>query len=112
MELAWARLETNRFGTDEFMKFVKKVGTEPYFAVNMGTGTIEEAQQWVEYCNVKEGPYYAELRKKYGIVEPYNVKYWSLGNEMDGPWQMGHLNAEDYCKKALEASQTDETHIS
>jgi len=105
MELAWARLETNRFGTDEFMKFVKKAGTEPYLSVNMGTGTIEEAQQWVEYCNVKEGPYYAELRKKYGSVEPYNVKYWSLGNEMDGHWQMGHLNAEDYSKKALEAAK-------
>ncbi|MBN2635932.1 MAG: alpha-N-arabinofuranosidase [Prolixibacteraceae bacterium] len=105
MELAWARLETNRFGTDEFMQFVKKAGTEPYLAVNMGTGTIEEAQQWVEYCNVAEGPYYAELRKKYGSVEPYNVKYWSLGNEMDGHWQMGHLNAEDYSKKALEAAK-------
>ena len=105
MELAWARLETNRFGTDEFMEYVKKIGTEPYLAVNMGTGTIEEAQQWVEYCNVKDGPYYAELRKKYGHPEPYDVKYWSLGNEMDGPWQMGHLNAEDYSKKALEAAK-------
>ncbi len=105
MELAWARLETNRFGTDEFMKFVKKVGTEPYLSVNMGTGTIEEAQQWVEYCNVAEGPYYAELRKKNGNPEPYNVKYWSLGNEMDGHWQMGHLNSEDYSKKALEAAK-------
>lgn len=105
MELAWARLESNRFGTDEFMKFAKKTGSEPYFAVNMGTGTIEEAQQWVEYCNVKEGPYYAELRKKYGNPEPYNIKYWSLGNEMDGPWQMGHLNSEDYSKKALEAAK-------
>lgn len=105
MELAWARLETNRFGTDEFMQFVKKVGTEPYFSVNMGTGTIEEAQQWVEYCNVKEGPYYAELRKKNGFPEPYNIKYWSLGNEMDGFWQMGHLNAEDYSKKAREAAK-------
>jgi alpha-N-arabinofuranosidase len=105
MELAWARLETNRFGTDEFMKYVKKIGTEPYLAVNMGTGTIEEAQQWVEYCNVAEGPYYAELRKKYGSFEPYNVKYWSLGNEMDGDWQMGQLNAEDYCKKAREAAK-------
>ena len=71
----------------------------------MGTGTIEEAQRWVEYCNVKNGPYYAELRKKHGFAEPYNVKYWSLGNEMDGEWQMGHLNAEDYSKKALEAAK-------
>jgi alpha-N-arabinofuranosidase len=83
MELAWARLEPNTFGTNEFMQFCRKSGTEPYFSVNMGTGTIEEAQQWVEYCNVKDGPYYAELRKKHGFPEPYNIKFWSLGNEMD-----------------------------
>jgi alpha-N-arabinofuranosidase len=105
LELAWATLETNQFGTNEFMEFAKSVGTEPYFTVNMGTGTIEEARRWVEYCNVKDGPYYAELRKKHGYPEPYNIKYWSLGNEMDGPWQMGHLNAEDYCKKAREAAK-------
>ncbi|MFC1739288.1 alpha-N-arabinofuranosidase [Planctomycetota bacterium] len=105
MELAWARLETNQFGTNEFMKFVKEIGTKPYFAVNMGTGTIEEAQCWVEYCNVKQGPYYAELRHKHGYPEPHNIKYWSLGNEMDGSWQMGHLNNEDYCKKAREAAK-------
>jgi alpha-N-arabinofuranosidase len=105
LELAWGTLETNQFGTNEFIEYTKAIGAEPYFAVNMGTGTIEEARRWVEYCNVKEGPYYAELRKKHGYPEPYNIKYWSLGNEMDGPWQMGHLNAEDYCKKALEAAK-------
>jgi alpha-L-arabinofuranosidase len=105
MELAWARLESNKFGTNEFMKFAKKLGTEPYFSVNMGTGTMEDARRWVEYCNVKEGPYYAELRKKHGYAEPYNIKYWSLGNEMDGFWQMGHLNAEDYAKKARETAK-------
>ncbi|UCH14891.1 MAG: alpha-N-arabinofuranosidase [Bacteroidales bacterium] len=105
MELAWARLETNEFGTNEFVDFAREIGTEPYFAVNMGTGTIEEAQRWVEYCNVKEGPYYAELRKKHGYPEPHNIKYWSLGNEMDGFWQMGHLNSEDYSKKAREAAK-------
>ena len=105
MELAWARLETNEFGTNEFIKYCRAVGSEPYLSVNMGTGTIEEAQRWVEYCNIKDGPYYAELRKKHGFPEPYNVKYWSLGNEMDGDWQMGHLNAEDYSKKALEAAK-------
>jgi alpha-N-arabinofuranosidase len=88
LELAWQRLETNEVGTNEFMKFAKKLGTEPFFAVNMGTGTIKEAQEWVEYCNVEEGPYYAELRKKHGYPEPYNIKYWSLGNEMDGYWQI------------------------
>jgi len=105
MELAWQRLETNAFGTNEFVEFARAVGTEPYFAVNLGTGTIEEAQRWVEYCNVKEGPYYAELRRKHGYPEPHHIKYWGLGNEMDGPWQMGHLNAEDYCKKAREAAK-------
>lgn len=105
MELAWHRLEPNTFGTNEFVEFARAVGTEPYFAVNMGTGTIEEAQRWVEYCNVKEGPYYAELRKGHGYSEPHGIKYWSLGNEMDGSWQMGHLNAVDYAKKAKEAAK-------
>jgi len=105
MELAWARLETNEFGTNEFMKFCEAVDTEPYFAVNMGTGTIEEARRWVEYCNITDGPYYAELRKQHGYPEPHNITYWSLGNEMDGFWQMGHLNAEDYSKKAREAAK-------
>jgi len=105
LELAWARLETNRFGTNEFMRFVRAVGAQPYIAVNMGTGTIEEAQRWVEYCNIEQGPYYAELRRKHGFAQPYDVMYWSLGNEMDGPWQMGHMTAEDYCKKAREAAK-------
>jgi alpha-L-arabinofuranosidase len=105
LELAWYTLETNQFGTNEFVEYAKAIGTEPYFSVNMGTGTIEEARRWVEYCNVKDGPYYAELRKKHGYPEPHNIKYWSLGNEMDGPWQMGHMNAEDYTKKAREAAK-------
>ena len=105
LELAWGTLEPNLFGTNEFMKYVKEIGSEPYFSVNMGTGTIEEARRWVEYCNVKEGPYYAELRKKHGVAEPHNIKYWSLGNEMDGTWQMGHMSAEDYVKKAREAAK-------
>lgn len=105
LELAWYTLESNQFGTNEFMDYAKKVGAKPYFSVNMGTGTIEEARRWVEYCNVKEGPFYAELRKKHGYPQPHNIKYWSLGNEMDGPWQMGHMNAEDYSKKAREAAK-------
>ena len=105
MELAWGTLETNQFGTNEFVKYARSIGSEPYISVNMGTGTIEEARRWVEYCNVKEGPYYAELRKKHGFPDPYNIKCWSLGNEMDGPWQMGHLSAEDYTKKAIEAAK-------
>ena len=105
MELAWGTLESNQFGTNEFVAYTRKIGADPYMSVNMGTGTIEEARRWVEYCNVKEGPFYAELRKKHGYPEPYNITYWSLGNEMDGPWQMGHLSAEDYSKKAREAGK-------
>jgi alpha-L-arabinofuranosidase len=105
LELAWYTLESNQFGTNEFVEYAKSIGAKPYFSVNMGTGTIEEARRWVEYCNVKGGPYYAELRKKHGYPEPHNIKYWSLGNEMDGPWQMGHMNAEDYSKKAREAAK-------
>lgn len=105
LELAWYTLEPNTFGTNEFAEYCKMIGAEPYFSVNMGTGTIEEARRWVEYCNVKDGPYYAELRKKHGYPNPHNIKYWSLGNEMDGPWQMGHMNAEDYVKKAREAGK-------
>lgn len=105
MDLAWHVLEPNTFGTNEFMGFVRKVGAEPYFTVNMGTGTIEEAQEWVVYTNVADGPYYAELRKEHGYQEPWGIRYWSLGNEMDGFWQIGHLNAEDYTKKALEAAK-------
>ena len=105
LDLAWKVLEPNTFGIDEFVDFCRALGAEPYVAVNMGTGTLDEARNWVEYCNVKEGPYYAELRKKYGHLEPHDVKYWSLGNEMDGSWQMGHKNADDYGKFALEAAK-------
>jgi alpha-L-arabinofuranosidase len=105
IDLAWHVLEPNTFGTNEYMEFVRQVGAEPYFTVNMGTGTIEEAQEWLVYTNIAEGPYFAELRKKHGYPDPYGIKYWSLGNEMDGFWQIGHMNAEDYVKKALEAAK-------
>ncbi|MFV0592487.1 MAG: alpha-N-arabinofuranosidase [Draconibacterium sp.] len=105
MELAWGTIESNQFGTNEFIEYAKAIGTEPYIAVNLGTGTIEEARRWVEYCNVEKGPYFAELRKKHGYPEPYHVKYWGLGNEMDGTWQMGHLSADAYVAKAREAAK-------
>lgn len=104
-DLAWHTPEYNTFGTDEYIEYTRALGTDPYIAVNLGTGTLDEARNWVEYCNVEKGPYYAELRRKYGHKEPYNVKYWSLGNEMDGWWQMGHKNATDYGKFALEAAK-------
>ena len=105
MDYAWERLETNIFGTNEFVKWCRTVGTEPFMCVNLGTGTLQEVQAWVEYCNANSGSYYSNLRKEHGVSEPHNIKYWALGNEMDGSWQMGHLNAEDYVKKAREAAK-------
>lgn len=104
-DLAWGAIETNEVGTDEYMKFISKTKAQPYFCVNLGTGTIEEARNWVEYCNAPTGLYYSDMRAKNGHPQPYNIKYWGLGNEMDGPWQMGHKNAEDYSKYALEAAK-------
>ena len=94
-ELAWFSIESNQFGTDEFMNFCRKVGIAPMLGVNLGTGTIESASALVEYCNAPTGTYYADLRARNGHPEPYGVKYWCLGNEMDGPWQIGHLDMHD-----------------
>ena len=101
-ELAWFSEESNRFGTDEFIAYCRTLGTEPYICVNMGTGTLDEAQAWVEYCNGTGNTYWANLRRKNGHEEPYNVKYWGLGNEMYGRWQIGALEAKDYVRKARE----------
>lgn len=105
MELAWHTVEPNTFGTDEFLKYCKVFGTQPYIAVNMGTGTIDEARAWLEYVNVDKATYYADLRRKNGHEEPYHVKYWGLGNEVNGDWQIGHKDAGDYAKEALELAK-------
>ncbi len=105
LEMAWHTLEDNRFGTHEFMRYCEVTGCEPYLCTNLGTGSWTEAQQWVEYCNLEEGTAMTELRRKNGHAKPWGVKYWGLGNEMDGPWQMGHRSAEDYGKFALEAAK-------
>jgi alpha-N-arabinofuranosidase len=104
-ELAWRSIETNQFGTDDFMTFCRDVGTAPMMAVNLGTGSIQEAADLVEYCNSSVGTHYADLRAKNGSSDPYNVRYWCLGNEMDGPWQIGHLGAHEYGLKAKEAAK-------
>ncbi|KAF2014239.1 glycoside hydrolase family 51 protein [Aaosphaeria arxii CBS 175.79] len=101
-ELAWLGLEPNEFGTDEFMKWCEVVGTEPYLCLNFGTGTLDEALGWLEYCNSTQNTYYANLRRKNGREEPYNVKYWALGNECWGPWQVEQMTKEDYAKKAYQ----------
>jgi alpha-L-arabinofuranosidase len=104
-DLAWGDSEPNIVGTDEFMKFAQAASVEPYICVNLGTGTWDEARNWVEYCNAKTGFYFSDLRARNGHPEPYHVKYWGLGNEIDGPWQMGHRDAEEYGKFALEAAK-------
>ncbi len=104
-EEAWKSIETNEVGTDEFMKWTKKVGVQPMMAVNLGIGTTENARNLVEYCNADDDSKYANLRRKYGTAKPYNVKYWCLGNEMDGDWQIGHLPADKYVEKAKEAAK-------
>jgi alpha-N-arabinofuranosidase len=105
LDLAWHQIETNQMGTDEYAKFCSLIGAENFICINAGTGTLDDARYWVEYCNVEKGTYYSDLRRKYGNENPYNVKYWALGNEIDGPWQMGQKSAEDYCKFALEAGK-------
>jgi alpha-L-arabinofuranosidase len=100
MELAWHAEESNHFGTDEFMAFCAAVGAEPYLCVNMGTGTMDEAQAWLEYCNGTGDTEWANRRRANGHDAPYGVRYWGLGNEMHGSWQIGQKSAEDYAKEA------------
>jgi len=104
-ELAWQSIETNQFGTNEFIDFCRHMKIEPMLGVNLGTGTIAEAAALVEYCNAPAGTRYADMRVAHGYAEPHAVKYWCVGNEMDGPWQIGHLDAEEYARKAREAAK-------
>jgi alpha-N-arabinofuranosidase len=104
-EGAWGGIEPNTFGTDEFLQYSEKVGSEPYICINAGLGTITDARDWVEYTNGTLDTYWANQRRKNGREKPYAVKYWGLGNEIDGPWQLGHKNAVDYVKFAREAAK-------
>ena len=104
-ELAWNDVETNRFGTDEFLRYAETIKAEPYVCVNLGLGTIGDARDWVEYTNSANHTYWADLRRKNGRDQPYNVKYWGLGNEIDGPWQLGHKTAAEYATFALETAK-------
>ncbi len=102
---AWGALESNRFGTDEFLRYCERLGVEPYLCINAGLGSVEDARNWVEYTNEAANTYWAQQRRKNGRDQPWGVKVWGLGNEIDGPWQLGHKNAEDYAKFALEAAK-------
>ncbi len=107
LDPAWHQYIKNDVGHDEYLQWAEKVGTEPLYTVNMGTGSIQDAMDLVEYTNHAGGTYWSDLRRKNGHEEPYNVKMWYLGNEMDGPWQLGawDKNPEGYGHKVLEASK-------
>lgn len=104
-ELAWQSIEPNQFGTDEFIRMAQMMDWTPMITVNLGTGTSEEARNWVEYCNSPAGTRYADLRAANGSKDPHNVKLWCLGNEMDGPWQLGHVPADQYAIRAQQAAK-------
>ena len=105
LDKAWNSINTNQVGTDEFLLWCKTVGTNPLIGLNLGTGTPEQAAALVEYCNVEKGTRWSDLRRKNGIAEPYKVNHWCLGNEMDGPWQIGHMTATQYGLKAADAAR-------
>jgi alpha-L-arabinofuranosidase len=105
LEKAWNSVETNQFGTNEFLEWCKLAGTTPLMGLNLGTGTPEMAAALVEYLNVEKGTKWSDLRRSHGIAEPYGVTNWCLGNEMDGPWQIGHMSATEYGEKAADAGR-------
>jgi alpha-N-arabinofuranosidase len=105
LDKAWNSMNSNQFGTNEFMAWCKAVGTQPLMGLNLGTGTPEEAAALVEYCNVDKGTKWSDLRRKHGFSEPYNVKNWCIGNEMDGPWQIGHITATEYGVRAQDTAR-------
>lgn len=103
LDRAWHTIEPNLVGIDEFYDWTRKAGCQAMAAVNMGTGTPQDAGDMVEYCNHPGGTYWSDLRRKNGHEQPYGIKTWCVGNEMDGNWQICHLDAADYGKKAREA---------
>ncbi|CAN2223936.1 AbfA Alpha-L-arabinofuranosidase [Candidatus Nanopelagicaceae bacterium] len=105
LDLAWHGLETNQFGLDEFMVWADKTDIEPMMAVNLGTNGLKEALDLIEYTNVDAKSKWAQERVKNGHSKPYDIKVWCLGNEMDGPWQLGHKNAEDYATLAADVAR-------
>jgi alpha-N-arabinofuranosidase len=105
LDLAWSTKETNRFGVNEFAMWAKKVNAEVMMAINLGTRGAQDARNFVEYCNFPGGTYWSDLRLSHGVGEPYKIKLWCLGNEMDGPWQICSRTAEEYGRVALEAAK-------
>lgn len=102
---AWGVIESNQFGLNEFADWSKKAGTDIMMAVNLGTRGAADAKNIVEYCNLDCDSYYSRMRKAHGYEQPHGIGLWCLGNEMDGPWQMGHKTAREYGRAAAEAGR-------
>jgi alpha-N-arabinofuranosidase len=105
LDLAWRSLEPNWIGTNEFVKWCEKAGTEAMLAVNLGSRDLDAARHLLEYCNHPGGTYWSDLRIKHGYKAPHNIRHWCLGNEMDGPWQVGHKTAHEYGRVAHETAK-------
>ena len=105
LDLAWRSLESNAFGVDEFAAWCRAADVEPMMAVNLGTRGVADATALLEYCNHPEGTELSDLRRANGAKEPHDIKVWCLGNEMDGPWQIGHKTATEYGRVAAEAAR-------
>ena len=105
LDLAWGSIETNEFGTNEFIDWCRVAGVEPMFAVNMGTRGPDDARRLVEYCNHPGGTHYSDMRRAHGYEKPHGIKFWCIGNEMDGPWQICRKTAGEYGRVAQEAGK-------
>ncbi|MCI8622113.1 MAG: alpha-N-arabinofuranosidase [Provencibacterium sp.] len=105
LETAWKSIETNAVGLNEFCDWAKMAGSEVMMAVNLGTRGIAEACDLLEYCNHPSGSALSDLRRSHGWAEPHRIKTWCLGNEMDGPWQMGHKTPAEYGRLAAETAR-------
>jgi alpha-L-arabinofuranosidase len=105
LDLAWRAIETNQFGTDEFATWARKAGVQPMWAVNLGTRGVTEAVELLQYTNLPPGTDPADRRVANGYEKPHDIKLWCLGNELDGPWQIGHKTAEEYARLAEETAR-------
>ena len=105
LNLAWHTTESNEFGLDEFVRWTAKAAIEPMLAVNLGTRGIDDAVALLEYANVPGGTTRADQRVAIGSPAPHGIRMWCLGNEMDGPWQLGHKTAEEYGRLAAETAR-------
>ena len=105
LDLAWRTVEPNQVGTNEFAAWAHRAGAEVMMAINLGTRGVDAARNLVEYCNHPSGSRYSDLRRSHGVEEPHGVKVWCLGNEMDGPWQIGQKTPQEYGRLACEAAK-------